>query len=122
MSPAFAARFAALALLAPVLPACVSTPSNPSAARAGVLAGIVSRAAACNAGYARRNTLDLFLKSEQERGATPEQVASARSTYVGISEAQTINQGVRPEPCTAEERAMLRGQMNTVRAGRFETL
>jgi hypothetical protein len=122
MSPAFAARLAALALLAPALSACVSTPSNPSVARAGVLAGIVSRAAACNASYPRRNTLDLFLKSEQERGATPGQVAAARSAYVGISEAETINQGVRPEPCTAEERTTLRGQMNTVRAGRFETL
>lgn len=122
MSPAFAARLAALALLAPALPACVSTPSNPSAARAGVLAGIVSRAAACNAGYARASTLERFLQSERERGATPEQVASARSAYIGISEAETINQGLKPEPCTTEERATLRGQMNTVRAGRFETL
>lgn len=122
MSPALAARLAALALLASALSACVSTSSNPSATRASALAGIVSRASACNAGYARRNTLDLFLKSERERGASAEQLASARSAYVAISEAQTINQSVRPEPCTAQERATLRGQMNTVRAGRFETL
>lgn len=122
MPPAFAARLAALAFLAPALSACVSTPSNPSSARASVLAGIVSRAGACHAGYPRASTLERFLESERERGATPEQVASARSTYITVSEAQTINQGVRPEPCTAEERATLRGQMNTVRAGRFETL
>ncbi len=122
MPPAFAARLAALAFLAPALSACVSTPSNPSAARASVLAGIVSRAGACNAGAPRASTLERFLESERERDATPEQVASARSTYITVSEAQTINQGVRPEPCTAEERATLRGQMNTVRAGRFETL
>lgn len=119
--PAVRLMAPALALL-PVLSACVSTPSNPSAARATVLAGIVSRASACNAGYARRETLDRFLQAERARGATPEQIAGARSTYVTISEAQTINQGVRPEPCTAEERATLRGQMNTVRANRFETL
>lgn len=122
MPPAFAARLAALAFLAPALSACVSTPSNPSAARASILAGIVSRAGACNAGAPRASTLERFLASERERGATPEQVASARSTYIAVSEAQTINQGVRPEPCTAEERATLRGQMNTVRAARFETL
>lgn len=122
MPPAFAARLAALAFLAPALSACVSTPSNPSSARASVLAGIVSRAGACHAGYPRASTLERFLESERERGATPEQVASARSTYITVSEAQTINQDVRPEPCTAEERATLRGQMNTVRAGRFETL
>lgn len=122
MPPAFAARLAALAILAPALSACVSTPSNPSSARASVLAGIVSRAGACHAGYPRASTLERFLESERERGATPEQVASARSTYITVSEAQTINQDVRPEPCTAEERATLRGQMNTVRAGRFETL
>lgn len=122
MPPAFAARLAALAFLAPALSACVSTPSNPSAARASILAGIVSRAGACNAGAPRASTLERFLASERERGATLEQVASARSTYIAVSEAQTINQGVRPEPCTAEERATLRGQMNTVRAARFETL
>lgn len=111
----------ALALL-PVLSACVSTSSNPSATRASVLAGIVSRASACNAGSPRASTLERFLQSERERGATPEQIAGARSAYIAVSEAQTINQGVRPEPCTAEERATLRGQMNTVRANRFETL
>lgn len=123
MPPLPAVRLLAPALvLLPVLSACVSTSGNPSAARASVLAGIVSRASACNAGYARRDTLDRFLQSERARGATPEQIAGARSTYVTISEAQTINQGIRPEPCTAEERATLRGQMNTVRANRFETL
>jgi hypothetical protein len=119
---ATAARLAALALLAPALSACVSASSNPSSARASALADIVSRAAACNAGYASRNTLERFLDAERARCATDEQIASARSTYVTVSEARTINQGVRPEPCTAQERATLRGQMNTVRAGRFETL
>ncbi|ODT45385.1 MAG: hypothetical protein ABS59_17415 [Methylobacterium sp. SCN 67-24] len=71
MTPLAARRLLAPALLLlPVLSACVSTPSNPSAARASVLAGIVSRASACNAGYARRDTLDRFLQAERARGST----------------------------------------------------
>ncbi|WP_186417443.1 hypothetical protein [Bosea sp. CS1GBMeth4] len=119
-----AARRAVLALLAPALSACVAnTPqSTSSVAHASLLAGIVSRAAVCKAGYARTGTLDSFLQAERERGATQEQLAAARSAYVSISEAETINQGVRPEPCTAEERTKLRGQMSSVRAGRFDGL
>ena len=48
--------------------------------------------------------------------------AAARAAYVSVSEAETINQGIRPQPCTAEERATLRGKMQDVRAGRFEAL
>lgn len=119
-----AARRAALAVLAPALSACVaSAPSSTSSvAHASLLAGIVSRAAVCKAGYARAGTLDSFLQAERERGATQEQLSAARSAYVAVSEAETINQGVRPEPCTTEERQKLRGQMSSVRAGRFEGL
>ena len=78
MTPLATRRLLAPALLLlPVLSACVATPANPSAARASVLAGIVSRASACNAGYARRDTLDRFLQAERARGATPEQIDKA---------------------------------------------
>lgn len=119
-----AARRAALAFLAPALSACVASapPPSSSVAHASLLAGIVSRAAVCRAGYARAGTLDSFLQAERERGATQEQIVAARSAYLSVSEAETINQGVRPQPCTAEERTMLRGQMSSVRAGRFEGL
>ncbi|MBX9907781.1 MAG: hypothetical protein K2Z25_03625 [Beijerinckiaceae bacterium] len=109
-------------LLGLPLAACVSGPSNPSASRASELANTVSRALACRAGSPRRDTLDRFLASESQRGATPEHIASARSTYITVSEAQTINQGIRPEACDREERAALRERMNGIRAGRFEGL
>jgi hypothetical protein len=33
-----------------------------------------------------------------------------------------INQGVKPQPCTAEERAELKVRMGRIRAGDFNTL
>lgn len=107
-------------LLALPLSACVSGPSNPSASRASELANVVSRAFACRAGSPRRDTLDRFLAAEAQRGATPEHIASARATYIAVSEAQTINQGIRPEACDPQERAAVRERMTQVRAGRFD--
>lgn len=106
-----------------VLPlgACVAGHADSAAGRASLLATTVSRAIACKAGSPQRTTLDRFLAAEKARGASDEQLAAARSAYVSISEAETINQDIRPQPCTAEERAVLRGKMNDVRAGRFET-
>ena len=115
-----AARLLAPALiLSPLLSACVAGPANPSAARSAELANLVSRSVACRAGNPRGNTLERFLASEAAQGATPEQIASARSTYLTVSEAKAVNQGVRPEPCTAEERAELKARMAPVRAGDF---
>ncbi|AMJ59869.1 hypothetical protein [Bosea sp. PAMC 26642] len=117
------ARALALAcLVALPLGACVSVPVNSTTGRATELATLVSRSIACRAGSPRRDTLDRFLTAEAERGATPEQIASARSTYITVSEAQTINQGIRPERCDAEERAGLKDRMTRVRAGSFEAL
>lgn len=113
---------AAACLLGLPLAACVSGPANPSAARASELANTVSRALACRAGSPRRDTLDRFLATEAQRGASPEHIAIARSTYITVSEAQTINQGIRPEACGREERAALRERMNGIRAGRFDGL
>jgi hypothetical protein len=114
------ARPLALAcLVALPLGACVSGPANPSASRASELASLVSRSVACRAGAPRANTLERFIAAEQARGATPEQLASARSTYVTVSEAQTINQGIRPQACPPEERAAVREKMTQVRAGDF---
>lgn len=116
------ARALALAcLLALPLAAC-NTTGNPSAGRASALADLVSRSVACRAGAPRANTLERFIAAERERGATDEQLAGARSTYVTVSEAQTINQGVRPQACTVEERAELREKMARVRAGTFDAL
>jgi hypothetical protein len=109
-------------LLGLPLAACVSGPANPSASRASELANIVSRASACRAGSPRRDTLDRFLATEAQAGATAEHIASARSTYITVSEAQTINQGIRPEACDREERAALRERMIGIRAGRFDGL
>lgn len=109
-------------LLGLPLAACISGPSNPSASRASELANTVSRALACRAGSPRRDTLDRFVAAEAQAGATAEHIASARSTYITVSEAQTINQGIRPEACDREERAALRERMNQVRAGRFDGL
>jgi hypothetical protein len=113
-SPALACAF----LLMLPLGACVG--ANPSAQRATELASLVSRSIACKAGAPRRDTLTLFLKAEEERGATAEQIAGARSTYVTVSEAQTINQGIRPERCSPEERSAVGEKMSAVRAGRFD--
>lgn len=102
------------------LGACVAGHADTAAGRASLLATTVSRAIACKAGSPQRTTLERFIAAEKERGASDEQLAAARSAYVSVSEAETINQDVRPQPCTAEERAMLRGKMKDVRAGRFE--
>jgi hypothetical protein len=104
------------------LGACVSGPANPSAGRATELANLVSRSVACRAGAPRANTLNRFIAAEKARGATPEQLASARSTYVTISEAETINQSVRPQACDADERAAVRAKMAPIRAGDFSAL
>ena len=97
---------------------CVS--SGDSAGRASALATTVSRAIACKAGVPQRATLDRFLASETARGAQPEQIAAARSTYVTVSEAETINQSVKPQPCSPDEREMLKRRMAEIRAGNFE--
>lgn len=102
------------------LGACVAGHADTAAGRASLLATTVSRAVACKAGSPQRTTLDRFIAAEKARGTSDDQLAAARSAYVSVSEAETINQGVRPQPCTAEERATLRGRMNDVRAGRFE--
>lgn len=109
---------ALVCLLAPSLGACVSV--NVSATRAAALATTISRADACRAGAPRATTLERFLAGERERGATPEQLAGARSTYLTVSEAEVVNQSVRPRPCTPEERAQLRGRMQQIRAGQFD--
>jgi hypothetical protein len=116
------ARALALACLFALPLAACNTTGNPSAGRASALADLVSRSVACRAGAPRANTLERFIEAERVRGATPEQLAGARSTYVTVSEAQTINQGVRPQACTAEERAELREKMARVRAGTFDAL
>jgi hypothetical protein len=82
----------------------------------------VSRATACKAGSPQRTTLDRFLAAEKARGADDQQIAAARSAYVGVSEAEMVNQGVRPQPCTAEERAELKARMGRIRAGEFDKL
>lgn len=117
-----AAALVGVCLVAFPLGACVAGPANPSAQRASELATLVSRSIACRAGSPRATTLDRFLASEVERGATPEHVASARSTYITVSEAETINQDIRPQSCAAEERASLRERMTLIRAGRLEAL
>lgn len=107
-------------LLALPLGACVAGHADTSAGRASALATTVSRASACRAGTPQRATLDRFLSAEKERGASDEQLAAARSAYISVSEAETINQGIRPEPCTAEERAELKERMGRIRAGNFD--
>lgn len=119
-----AARPFALACLLLALPlsACVSGPSGPSASRAAEFAGLISRSVACRAGNPRADTLERFIAAERARGATPEQIASARSTYITVSEAETINQGIRPQACSSEERLAIREKMTRIRAGNFEAL
>lgn len=104
------------------LGACVAGNADTAAGRASLLATTVSRAIVCKAGAPQRTTLDRFIAAEKARGASDDQLAAARSAYVSVSEAETINQDIRPQPCTAEERATLRGKMRDVRAGRFEGL
>lgn len=104
------------------LGACVAGNADTAAGRASLLATTVSRAIVCKAGAPQRMTLDRFIAAEKARGASDDQLAAARSAYVSVSEAETINQDIRPQPCTAEERATLRGKMQDVRAGRFEAL
>ncbi|MCO5092163.1 hypothetical protein [Bosea sp. (in: a-proteobacteria)] len=113
-------RILPLVLLAPLLGACVSGES--SAGRASALATTVSRASACKAGAPQRTTLDRFLAAEKARGADAQQISAARAAYIGVSEAETINHGVKPRPCTAEERAELKQRMSRIRAGDFTTL
>lgn len=107
-------------LLVSPLGACVAG-HDTSVGRASALATTVSRASTCKAGTPQRTTLDRFLAAEKARGASDEQIGAARSAYVGVSEAETINQGVRPQPCTAEERAQLKERMDRIRAGNFDT-
>ena len=109
-------------LLALPLGACVSGGANPSATRASELATLVSRSVACRAGAPRRDTLERFLAAEKAGGATPEQIAGARSTYLTVSEAEAVNQSVRPQRCDPQERAALRDRMGAVRAGNFDAL
>lgn len=122
--PAFSvARPLALAcLLALPLGACVSQHANPSAGRASELASLVSRSVACRAGNPRASTLDRFIAAEKARGATQEQLAGARSTYVTVSEGETVNQDIQPRACEADERAALRDRMARIRAGNFDAL
>ena len=117
--PAGRALALACLLLLP-LGACVSPHADTSAGRASALATTVSRATACKAGSPQRGTLDRFIAAEQARGASQEQIAAARSAYVSISEAEMINQSVKPQPCTAQERAALKERMAAIRAGTFE--
>ncbi len=111
--------FALACLVALPLGACVAGPANPSATRASELASLVSRSVACRAGAPRASTLERFIASEKARGATPEQLASARSTYVTVSEGEMVNQGIAPKGCEPEERAAVKEKMTRVRAGDF---
>jgi hypothetical protein len=120
MPPRPIGRLLPLALLTPLLGACVS--GDSSAGRASALATTVSRASACKAGAPQRTTLDRFLAAETARGADAQQIAAARAAYVGVSEAETINQAVKPRPCTAQERAELKQRMSRIRAGDFDSL
>ncbi len=106
--------------LALPLGACVADGGDTSAGRASVLATTISRASACKAGSPQRSTLDRFLAAETARGATPEQIAAARSAYVSVSEAEMVNQDARPQACAAEERAALKERMARIRAGQFD--
>jgi hypothetical protein len=122
MTPRSIGRVLPLAcLLAPLFGACVAS-GDSSAGRAGALATTVSRASACKAGSPQRTTLDRFLAAEKARGADAQQIAAARAAYVGVSEAETINQAVKPRPCTAQERAELKQRMSRIRAGDFDSL
>ena len=122
MKPSAARAFALACLVAAPLGACVAGGANPSATRASELASLVSRSVACRAGAPSRDTLERFLAAEKARGATPEQIAGARSTYLTVSEAEAVNQSVKPQRCDPQERAALRDRMGAVRAGDFDAL
>lgn len=117
--PAGRATTLACLVLLP-LGACVSQQAESSAGRASALATTLSRATACRAGSVQRGTFDRFLAAEKQRGANDEQLAAARSAYVSVSEAETVNQSVRPQRCTAEERAELKARMTTIGNGTFD--
>lgn len=108
-------------LLALSLGACVAA-GESSSGRASALATTVSRAITCKAGSPQRTTLDRFLAAEKARGAGDQQIAAARAAYIGVSEAEMVNQGVRPQACTADERAELKERMGRIRAGDFNKL
>ncbi len=110
---------AGAALSCATLSACVG-PANPSASRAAEFANVVSRAAACRAATPTRMMLDDFLQAEKAKGADEAQIASARATYISVSEASTINAGLRPERCDRQERAALKERMADFKAGRFD--
>lgn len=112
---------AAAMLCSGMLSACVG-PANPSAARAAEFANIVSRASTCRAATPTRALLDQFLKAERARGADEAQIASARATYISVSEARTVNEAVKPEPCAADERASLKTRMADFKSGKFDGL
>lgn len=108
-------------LLTPLLGACVAH-GESSSGRASALATTVSRAITCKAGSPQRSTLDRFLAAEKARGADDQQIAAARAAYVGVSEAEMVNQSVLPQACTSEERAELKARMGRIRAGDFNAL
>lgn len=108
-------------LMAPLLGACVAH-GDSSAGRASALATTVSRATACKAGSPQRTTLDRFLAAEKARGADDQQIAAARAAYVGVSEAEMVNQAVKPQACTVQERTELKARMGRIRAGEFDKL
>lgn len=102
-----------------VLGGCVAASGDSTTGSATALADTISRASICGAGTPRANTLDRFLAAERAAGAGEEQIAAARSAYVGVSEAQMVNLTVRPEPCTRRERTELRQRMQRIRSGDF---
>lgn len=114
MAPAIAA-----ALACALLSGCVG-PANPSAARAAEFANVVSRASACRAATPTRTMLDQFLKAEQAKGVDDAQIASARATYISVSEASSVNAAIKPEPCSKDERASLKERMAAFKAGKFD--
>ncbi len=120
--PSSVGRLALFVALVSPLGACVSASGDTVAGRAAEFASTVSRASACRAGAPRANTLDRYLAAERARGANDDEIATARSTYVTVSEAEMINQSIRPTPCGVEERAALREKMQRIRAGSFENL
>lgn len=114
-------KLGALALVLSPLGACVG-PANPSASRAAELANVVSRASSCRAATPKAGLLDAFLKTEREKGVSDAQISSARSTYITVSEGATVNQRIKPVPCTPEERVTLKGRMTAFGKGTFEGL
>ncbi|MGL5362165.1 MAG: hypothetical protein ACRDBH_04750 [Bosea sp. (in: a-proteobacteria)] len=114
-------KLGALVLALSPLGACMG-PANPTAARAAELANVVSRASSCRAATPKAGLLDSFFKTERAKGATDAQIASARSTYITVSEGATVNQRIKPVPCTPDERVTLKGRMTAFGKGTFEGL